>query len=656
MNDDGRKRVVVEGVTPEIDCGTCAVKRVTGESVVVEADIFSDGHDELSAVLLFKGPGDEAWSEAPMYLVQNDRWEGNFTVGAAGMYHYTVEGWVDRFGTWRKDLLKKTEAGQDVRADLLVGAALVREASARADGDENLKLLGHAERLDSGDVDAILDEELSMLMQRCQVRYFATRYGKELPVMTDRPAALYSSWYEFFPRSCMSGGRSTHGTLRRCEEFLPLIAGMGFDVVYLPPIHPIGKTNRKGRNNSVHAGPGDAGSPWAIGGEAGGHKSIHPDLGTMDDFLHFLSRSRELGLEVALDLAFQCSPDHPYIGDHPEWFSWRPDGSIRHAENPPKKYEDIVPLNFESENWQGLWEELKSVVMFWVEKGVRIFRVDNPHTKPFGFWRWLIKEVKEEYPDVFFLSEAFTRPKVMYRLAKDGFSQSYTYFTWRTSKYEIISYLNELTKTEVKEYFRPNFWPNTPDILPEHLQYGGRTAFMMRLVLAATLSAAYGIYGPPFELAVTAALPGREEYLDSEKYEVRIWETGQPGNLKDFISRVNRIRRDNAALQSTFNLFFCDTGNENLLCYAKSTSDFSNIIVVVVNLDIYHTHAGFVELPPEFGIGTGHSFLAHDLLGDDKFIWHGGRNYIEVDPGVRPAYIFRIRTRIRREYDFDYFM
>jgi starch synthase (maltosyl-transferring) len=431
---------------------------------------------------------------------------------------------------------------------------------------------------------------------------------------------------------------------------------MGFDVFYLPPIHPIGRTNRKGKNNSNVCEPDDVGSPWAIGAKEGGHKAVHPDLGSIKDFKNLVEKAKEHGIEIALDIAFQCSPDHPYVKEHPEWFKWLPDGTVQCAENPPKKYEDILPLNFETDDWQNLWEELKSVVLFWAESGVRIFRVDNPHTKPFRFWEWLIKECKERYPETIFLSEAFTRPKVRYNLAKVGFTQSYTYFTWRNTKPEIINYLNHLLNTEVREFFRPNFWPNTPDIQPEHLQYGGRPIFAIRFVLAATLSASYGIYGPPFELCVADAIPGKEEYLNSEKYQIVHWDWDRPGNLKDFIARVNKIRRENRALQTTWNLKFYEVDNEYLLFYGKVDEDLSNIILVVVNLDPSHTQSGWVRVPiHEFGILLEQPYLVHDLLTDDKYIWHGERNYVELNPHVSPAHILRVRKKMKRETDFDYY-
>lgn len=661
MGSEGRKRVVIENVKPEIDGGRFPIKRVVGEKVIATADIYSDGHDSISARLLYRRPKEGEWKEAPMRLMENDRWRGEFIVEEVGSYHYTVEGWVDHFKTWQRDLKKKFDVGQDLKVDLMIGAGYVEEASERASKQDRKKLIHFAELLkkevDTKEADSLaLSEELTELMSKHTERKLATLYGKELTVVVDREKALFSSWYELFPRSCLSEpGR--HGTIKDCEKLLPEIARMGFDILYHPPIHPIGKTNRKGKNNVIEVSPDDVGSPWAIGSEEGGHKSVHPHLGTIEDFEKLVKKAKENGMEIAMDMAFQCSPDHPYIKDHPEWFRWRPDGTIQFAENPPKKYEDIIPLNFETEKWQDLWKELKTVFLFWIEKGIRIFRVDNPHTKPFSFWEWLIGEIKKEYPDVIFLSEAFTRPKVMYRLAKVGFTQSYTYFTWRNTKREFIEYLTELTQTEVKEYFRPNFWPNTPDILPEHLQYGGRPAFMIRFVLGATLSSNYGIYGPAFELFVNEALPGKEEYLDSEKYEIKHWKWDIPGNLKDFITRVNRIRKENPALQTTWNLQFYEVDNDMLLFYGKATDDLSNILLIVINLDPFHTQSGWVKVPiKELGIDPLQPYLVHDLLSDDKYIWQGERNYVELTPHVLPANIFRLRKRLKRETDFDYFL
>jgi starch synthase (maltosyl-transferring) len=460
-----------------------------------------------------------------------------------------------------------------------------------------------------------------------------------------------------FPRSCISQA-GTHATFKDCEARLPYITAMGFNVLYFPPIHPIGRTHRKGRNNAACAGPDDPGSPWGIGSEEGGHKAVHPELGTLEDFRRLVVKAREVGIEIALDVAFQCSPDHPYVKEHPEWFRLRPDGTVQYAENPPKKYEDIYPFDFETPRWQELWEELKSVVLFWSEQGIRIFRVDNPHTKPFSFWEWLIAEVKKVYPDVIFLSEAFTRPKIMYSLAKLGFSQSYTYFAWRNTKWEVTQYFTELTQTEVLEYFRPHLWPNTPDILTEYLQSGGRPAFMARLVLAATLGASYGIYGPAFELCENRPRsPGSEEYLDSEKYEIKNWDIERPDGLKAFIALVNRIRRENPALQRDWSLRFHHVDNDQLICYSKQTEDLTNIILVVVNLNPYYTHSGWVDLDLDsLKLEQERPYQVHDLLTGARYLWHGPRNYVELNPSVVPAHIFRFQRRIRTERDFDYYM
>ncbi len=526
------RRIVIADVKPEIDCGVFPIKRVAGEKVVVTADIYADGHDSVSARLLYKGPKHTVWNEIRMCFIENDRWSGEFPVEDIGVYYYTIQGWVDHFRTWQMDLRKKADSGQNITGDVLVGVALIENIMGRASDMDRQKLLGYAELLRSGTdtetiVSSALDQGLGDLVARYLDAEFISVYGKELRVVVDRPRALFSSWYEMFPRSCSQDEK--HGTFRDCEAMLPDIAQMGFDVLYFPPIHPIGESMRKGKNNTLVVGSDEVGSPWAIGSGKGGHKAVHPDLGTVEDFQRFITKAKEYGLEVAMDLALQCSPDHPYVKEHPEWFRWRPDGTVQYAENPPKKYEDIIPFNFETEQGDALWNELKSIVLFWIEKGIRIFRVDNPHTKPFVFWQWLLQELKTDYPDIIFLSEAFTRPKVMYHLAKLGFTQSYTYFTWRNTKSEIMRYIHELTTTDVREYFRPNFWPNTPDILPEHLQFGGRNAFMMRLVLAATLSSSYGIYGPAFELVVNEALPGKEEYLDSEKYELKRWDRDSEG-------------------------------------------------------------------------------------------------------------------------------
>ncbi|MGE3806009.1 MAG: alpha-amylase family glycosyl hydrolase, partial [Gemmataceae bacterium] len=487
-------------------------------------------------------------------------------------------------------------------------------------------------------------------------RRYPCDFERELKVVVDPVKARFSTWYEMFPRSTApEPGR--HGTFRDCEARLPYIANMGFDVLYLPPIHPVGIAFRKGKNNAVTAQPDDVGSPWGIGGKEGGHKAIHPALGSLADFHGLVKKAKGHGIDIALDVAFQCSPDHPYVKQHPEWFIQRPDGTIQYAENPPKKYQDIYPINFESENWRALWEELKSIFDYWIELGVTIFRVDNPHTKSFRFWEWCIGEIKQQHPETIFLAEAFTRPKVMYRLAKLGYNQSYTYFTWRNTKWELEEYFTQLTQSEVKEYFRPNLWPNTPDILHEYLQHGGRPAFHIRLVLAATLGANYGIYGPAFELgANTPREPGSEEYRDSEKYEIKRWNLDSPDSLRDVIGRVNRIRKDNPALHTDRTLLFHHVSNDNLICYSKSDPRNGNLIVTVVNLDPYRSQAGMVDLPLEkLGVDPNQPYQVHDLLSDSRYAWHGGTNYVELNPFIVPAHIFRIRRRVRTERDFEYY-
>ena len=659
----GQMRVIIQALKPEIDGGRFPIKRTVGENVIVEADIFSDGHEVISALLLYRKEEEPDWQEAAMRPLGNDRWRGSFDVGDLGRYLYTVLAWVDRFKSWRRDLSKRSEAGQQVSSELLVGAQLVAEAAARASEPGQEQLTQWARTLQSSDVteaarvQVALSQELSELMDRYPDRRFAATYREELAAVVDIDKARFSTWYEMFPRSCTSQpGR--HGTFKDCEARLPYIAAMGFDVLYFPPIHPVGHTRRKGRNNSPVAGPDDPGTPWAIGSAEGGHKSVHPQLGTLEDFRSFLAEAHAHGIEIALDIAFQCSPDHPYVQEHPEWFRWRPDNTVQYAENPPKKYEDIYPFEFETDNWRELWGELKSIVLFWIEQGVRIFRVDNPHTKPFRFWEWLIAEIKTSYPDVVFLSEAFTRPKVMYQLAKLGFTQSYTYFAWRNTKQELAHYFTALTQTEVREYFRPNLWPNTPDILTEYLQFGGRPAFIARLVLAATLGANYGIYGPAFELCEDRARePGSEEYLDSEKYEIRNWDIARPDSLKDLVARVNRIRHDNPALHGDWSLRFHEVDNEQLICYSKRTDDLSNVILTVVNLDPHHTQSGWIEFPlEELGIDPQRPYQMHDLVSDARYLWQGSRNYIELNPQIVPAHIFRMRRRVRTEQDFDYYM
>jgi len=657
--EEGRARVVIEGVTPEIDGGAFPIKRVLGDVITVEADVFADGHDAISCVVLYRKEGTAGWSEAPMEPLVNDRWRGTFKVEELGRYRYTVMGWVNRFKSWARDLGKRLDAGQDVSIYLRIGADLIERAATRACGDDAVRLRAYADIVRGGGEDAAhlaTSSRLADLMYTCEERVAPTVYGHELPIMVDRLRARFGAWYELFPRST-AAQPGKHGTFADVEARLPYVAAMGFDVLYLPPVHPIGWQFRKGPNNTVLAQPGDPGSPWAIGSAEGGHKAIHPELGTLDDFRRLVQRAKDHGLEIALDIAFQASADHPYLKEHPEWFRHRPDGTIQYAENPPKKYEDIYPFDFEGAAWRELWDELKSVFLFWIEQGVRIFRVDNPHTKPFPFWEWVIAEIKRDYPETLFLAEAFTRPKLLYRLAKLGFTQSYNYFPWRNTRWELVDYLTELTQTGVREYCGPNLWPNTPDILPEYLQYGGRPAFVARFILAATLGPSYGIYGPAYELMENRPLaPGREEYLNAEKYEIRQWDIKRPDSLAPLIGRVNQIRRVNVAFQANHNLRFHAAENDQLIAFTKSSEDGTNQVLVIVNLDPHYKQSGFVNLPLEdLHIDSSQPYQVHDLLTDVRYLWHGRRNYVELDPRGLPAHIFAIRRRVRTEHDFDYF-
>ncbi len=644
--------MAIEAVSPEVDGGRFAVKRTLGDLVLVDADIFADGHDELAAVLRYRAEQGE-WREAPLRLTVNDSWRGQFRVDRLGRWSFTIEAWVDHFHTWARDMIRRLEAGQDVEVDLKVGAALVRAAAKRASGAD-AKTLAAAARSLTGKrgAERALASDLANLMARHPDRSHAGCYGHEVPMFVERERARFSAWYEMFPRSASSKpGR--HGTFKDVEARLPYVAGMGFDVLYLPPIHPIGAAFRKGANNTTRPTPSDPGSPWAIGAPEGGHKSIHPELGTLADFRHLVAAAERHGLEVALDIAFQVSPDHPYVRDHPEWFRQRPDGTIQYAENPPKKYQDIYPFDFQSEHRQALWEELKSVFEFWVEQGVRAFRVDNPHTKPFDFWEWVIGELHDRHPDLIFLSEAFTHPKVMYRLAKLGFSQSYTYFAWRHEAWELKQYFSELTRPPVSDFFRANLWPNTPDILTDFAQKGGPVGSALRLVLAATLGASFGIYGPVYELVETSPhMVGREDYLDSEKYAIRHWDLKQKGSLRELITRVNRIRREHPALQHDRWLRFVNTDNERLLAYTKTAPDGSDPICVVVNLDPFQRQAGWIELPVESGPLT---YAVEDVLNGAGYTWNAppAWNYVDLDPAVTPAHVFRIGRRLRELENSD---
>jgi starch synthase (maltosyl-transferring) len=650
---DSFPAIAIEAVQPELDGGRWPIKRVVGDVVEVSADIVKEGHDLLSARAIYRPLAETAWQEAPMRLIENDRWAGHFIVEHNTRYVYGVLAFTDVFGSWRADFQKRLAAAQDLSSELLEGVRLVEEAAARcSDPSDRGRLQGYVKlwRTQKGPAgqraaaELAISAELGEVMDRWPDRTDATRYRHELPMIVDRPAARFAAWYEIFPRS--QGTVPTRSaTFREAEARLPAIAAMGFDTLYMTPIHPIGTTKRKGPNNSLVASANDPGSPYAIGGVGGGHEAIAPELGTLDDFLHFQHAAHELGLELVMDFAINCSPDHPWVHEHPDWFYHRPDGTIKYAENPPKKYEDIYPLNFRTADWKNLWAALRDVVRLWVERGVRVFRVDNPHTKPLALWEWLIRDIQTAYPDVIFLAEAFTRPKVMKELAKLGFSQSYTYFTWRNTKAELQEYLTELTQTEMREYFRGNFFANTPDILPPLLQIGGRPAFRLRLVLAATLSSVYGIYNG-FELVENRPRGDAgttEYYQDSEMYQHKVWDWDRPGNIVADIARINRVRRGNPALQLYDNLRFCRSDNDQLLAYAKATLDGANIVLCVVNVDPFWPQAGWLDVPlAEWGIGADQPYVMHDLLTDDRFTWRGSSNWVRLDPNVQAAHIFRV--------------
>jgi len=661
---EGRVRAVIDAVLPAVDGGRFPIKRIAGETVEIEAHCFTDGHDKLRVVLRWQCIGARDEYEVEMKPYPNDVWRAEFAPPRAGRYRYTVAAWVDHFESWRGEL-ERREDRTDICMALLVGSALIETAARRAQGgdaqilDEWSAHLRAAAADGGGDPAAqkamALDAARAAIVARYADRSLAETRSLEL--VADRKRAGFSSWYEMFPRSASSEpGR--HGTFQDVEARLPYLADMGFDVLYFPPIHPIGRINRKGVNNTLAAKPGDVGSPWAIGAAEGGHKDILPQLGTFEEFHRLLAKSRELGIEIALDLAFQCAPDHPYVKAHPAWFKHRPDGSVQYAENPPKKYQDIYPFDFETEDWRALWKELKSIVDFWIGHGVNIFRVDNPHTKAFVFWEWLIYGVKRDHPDVIFLAEAFTRPKLMHALAKLGFSQSYTYFTWRNTKQELTEYFTDLALGPGRQYYRPNVWPNTPDILHETLQLGLRTVFAARLVLAATLCANYGIYGPTYELLESAPRePGSEEYRDSEKYQLRHWSVERSDSLWSLIARMNRIRRENAALQSDAGLHFCAVDNDQLIAYLKIDPASGNAILTVVNLDPHRSQSGWVDLDVgALKLDAEQPYQVHDLLSDQRYLWRGRRNYVMLDPQRAPAHVFRLRRRVRSEQDFDYYL
>ncbi len=655
---------IIRRITPSLDNARYAIKRAVGEEIVVEADIFKEGHDEVTALLKWRQAGAATWRETPMKPLLNDRWTGSLCVTAPGAWEFTIEAWGDVFFSWQHELEKKFAAGlRELQSEILEGAGFVEAAASRAGKPDAATLKKFAASLKTANPEtahAIAhDPTLCALMTIHANRSLATVAEPLHPVWVDRERATFAAWYEFFPRSA-EGRPDAGSTFRDCLGRIDDAKAMGFDVIYFPPIHPIGTTNRKGRNNSLRCEPGEPGVPYAIGNckqgvNGGGHKDVAPELGTLEDFDWLVAQTKARGLEIAIDFAINCSPDHPYVKKHPEWFFKRPDGTIKYAENPPKKYEDVYPLNFHNPDWRGLWDELRDVLLFWCGHGVRIFRVDNPHTKPVSFWEWVIAEVKEKFPDTVFLSEAFTRPKMMQELAKAGFNQSYTYFTWRNSKAELAEYFTELTQSDLREFFRANFFTNTPDILPEFLQKGGRPAFLIRAVLAAMACPVYGIYSG-FELCENTPLPGREEYADSEKYQFKGRDWNAPGNIKEFLTRLNTIRRQNRALREYTNLRIHPAENDNILCFSKTTAALDNLLLIAVTVDPWQPQTAFLHVPlADFGIAEDEAYVVEDLLTGECFTWRGSRNFIALNPHTRPAHIFRIRRWQDRENGRDIF-
>ena len=640
-----QKRVVIDKVSPQINCGEFPIKRVVKEIVNLTANVLVDGHDVIAASVLYKHQDDKKWKEVRMQHLTNDEWNASFTVEKQGFYTYKVEGWVDYALNWKHGITRKIEDNQQVTSELLEGLEYIKAINKKATAKEKdylnhlLKIFSDDKNYDESVTEAISDK-LYQLFIKYPEKLFANS-SQDYKVYVDRLKARFSTWYEFFPRSA-SKKEDVHGTFKDCEGLLPRVAQMGFDTLYFPPVHPIGEVNRKGKNNTTEAFKGDVGSTWGIGSKHGGHKDIHPELGTLDDFKDLVKQAKELGIEVAMDYALQAAPDHPWVKEHPQWFKWRPDGTVQYAENPPKKYQDILPIYWESEDYKNLWNECLDILLFWIDCGINIFRVDNPHTKPYYFWNWIISEVKRKHPDVLFLAEAFTRPKVMQQLAKQGFSQSYTYFTWRNSKHELMEYMEELTKTGQSDYMRPNFWPNTPDINPFHLQGANETKHIQRYVLAATLSSNTGIYGPVFEHMISDALPGKEEYLNSEKFQISHYDWSKENKLTIIIKKINEIRHNHEALQQTNNIKFCNIDNDNLIAFYKWNDSKTNELLIIISLDNYYAQQGTVQLPlNDLGLVSGQHIQVKDLITDSSYIWHNEWNFIELHPTL-PFHIFKI--------------
>jgi len=641
-----QKRVVIDFVSPTLNCGEFPIKRVVNEIVNIDAHVLVDGHDVIAASVLYKHESENKWKEQRMQLIHNNEWKASFVVEKQGSYAYKVEGWVDYALNWQHGISRKTEDNQYVKSELLEGIEFLNDIFDRV-SDDDKGYLSHLQNIFSNpdNYDEAITEAVSDRLQHLFYTNPNKKWvnsSKEYKIYVDRPKARFSTWYEFFPRSA-SEQEGVHGTFKDCERLLPRVEQMGFDTLYFPPVHPIGEVNRKGKNNTTEAKDGDVGSTWGVGSKFGGHKDLHPELGSLDDFKSLIRQAKKLGIEVAMDYALQAAPDHPWVKDHPSWFKWRPDGTVQYAENPPKKYQDILPIYFESEDYENLWKECLDILLYWIDCGINIFRVDNPHTKPFYFWGWVIAEVKKQHPDVLFLAEAFTQPKLMQQLAKQGFTQSYTYFTWRNSKHELTEYVEELTQTEQREYMRPNFWPNTPDINPFHLQGANDTKHIQRYALAATLSSSVGIYGPVFEFMLSDALPNREEYLNSEKFQITKYDWTTENKVTTLISRINNIRHKNAALQQTNNIKFCNIDNDNLIAFYKWDDNKTNEILVVISLDDFNSQSGSLQLPlHDLNIDLGnHHLQVQDLITGNSYNWFNEWNYIELSPSL-PFHIFKL--------------
>ncbi|MCA0131645.1 alpha-1,4-glucan--maltose-1-phosphate maltosyltransferase [Winogradskyella alexanderae] len=640
-----QKRVVIDAVSPQINCGEFFIKRVVNELVNVGAHVLVDGHDVIAASVLFKHEKERKWSEIRMHHVMNDEWEASFSVRKQGFYAYKVQGWVDHPLNWQHGIERKIDDNQHVKSELLEGVTYLKPLLTKVTKEEKDYLIYCIDCFnDEAKYNDAIQEARSQSLHDIFVKYpekYDANESRELQIYVDRKKALFSTWYEFFPRSS-SEKEGEHGTFKDCERLLPRIAQMGFDTLYFPPIHPIGEVNRKGRNNTTDAKEGDVGSAWGIGSKHGGHKDIHPQLGTVEDFKALVKKAKDHNIEVAMDYALQAAPDHPWVKEHPDWFKWRPDGTVQYAENPPKKYQDILPIYWEGNNYKNLWKECLDILLYWIDCGVNIFRVDNPHTKPYYFWNWVIAEVKKKHPDVIFLAEAFTKPKVMQQLAKQGYTQSYTYFTWRNSKHELMEYVSELTQTDQREYMRPNFWPNTPDINPYHLQGANESKYIQRYVLAATLSSNIGIYGPVFEQQLDEAIPGREEYYMSEKFEVKHYNWNVQNKLTAIIAKVNAIRHQHEALQQTNNIKFCHIENDNLMAYYKWNDDKTDELLIIVSLEQYYAQQGTVQLPlADLGVHAGHQITVNDLVTGSSYNWYNEWNFVELHPTL-PFHIFKI--------------